>query len=215
MNLEKYIDYTLLKAEASEMQIANLCHEAVKWNLKAVCVNPIYIEKCKEILEGSETALCTVIGFPLGATFPEVKLIEAERALALGADELDMVINIGALKDKQDDFVFRDINQIANLTKRKGKVLKVIIETAVLTEEEKERICKIILKTDADFVKTSTGFSTGGASVEDIKLIREIVGDTKKIKASGGIKTRNFALELIEAGADRIGASSAKEIIFP
>lgn len=215
MNLEKYIDYTILKSDASESQITTLCHEAVKWNLKAVCVNPCHIEKCKEILEGSETDLCTVIGFPLGATFPEVKLMEAERALALGADELDMVINIGALKNNKDDLVFKDINQIANLTKRKSKILKVIIETSVLTEEEKERVCKIIMKTDADFVKTSTGFSTGGATVEDIKLIKSIVGDSKKIKASGGIKTREFALELIEAGADRIGASSAKEIIFP
>ncbi len=215
MEFEKYIDYTLLKADATELQITTLCHEAVKWNLKAVCVNPFNLEKCKDILAGSETSLCTVIGFPLGATLPEVKLAEAERALALGADELDMVINIGALKDKKDDLVFKDINQIANLTRKKGKILKVIIETAVLTEEEKERVCMIIMKTDADFVKTSTGFSSGGATLEDIILIRKIVGDSKKIKASGGIKTREFAAALIEAGADRLGASSAKEIIFP
>lgn len=214
MGLENYIDYTLLKAEATELQITTLCHDAMKWNLKAVCINPYHLKKCKEILEGSETLLCTVIGFPLGATLPEIKFAEAERALALGADELDMVINVGALKDKKDDFVFREINQIANLTKQKGKILKVIIESCVLTEEEKERVCRIIMKTDADFVKTSTGFSTGGATVEDIKLIKNIVGDSKKIKASGGIRTREFALELIEAGADRIGASSAKEIIF-
>lgn len=215
MELEKYIDYTLLKSDATESQISSLCHEAVKWNLKAVCVNPWNIEICKEIIEGSETALCTVIGFPLGASLPEIKIAEAERALALGADELDMVINIGALKDKKDDFVFKEINQITNLVKKRGKILKVIIETSVLTEEEKERVCKIIMKTDADFVKTSTGFSGGGATVEDIYLIKNILGESKKIKASGGIRTREFALELIEAGADRLGASSAKAIIFP
>lgn len=215
MGLEKYIDYTLLKSDATETQIRSLCHEAVKWNLKAVCVNPCNIKMCKDILAGSETSLCVVIGFPLGATLPQIKLAEAEEALSSGVDELDMVINIGALKDGKDDLVFREINQIANLTRKKGKILKVIIETSVLTEEEKERICKIIMKTDADFVKTSTGFSSGGATVEDIQLIRKIVGDSKKIKASGGIRTREFAMELIEAGADRIGASSAKDIIFP
>lgn len=215
MNLEKYIDYTLLKSDASKLEIEKLCHEAVTWNVKAVCVNPYHLPLCKKILEGSETLLCTVIGFPLGASLPEIKLAEAERALAMGADELDMVINIGALKDGQDEYVLREINQIANLCKIKGKLLKVIIESSILTDEEIERACKIILKTDADFVKTSTGFAAGGASIEDVSLIKKLVGIRKKIKASGGIRDRDFALELIQAGADRLGASSARAILFP
>ncbi len=215
MNLEKYIDYTLLKSQASQKDIEKLCHEAVMWNVKTVCVNPCHLTLCKKILEGSETQLCTVIGFPLGASLPEIKLAEAERALALGADELDMVINIGALKDGRDDYVLWEINQLANLCKMKGKTLKVIIESSILTRQEIERVCRIIMKTDADYIKTSTGFAEGGASIEDVRLIKEATGGRKKIKASGGIKDREFALELIGAGASRIGASAAREILFP
>ena len=208
------VDHTLLGQAATWAEIKTILDDGIKYGCASACIPAAYVKQAAEYVDG-KLPICTVIGFPLGATLAEIKLAEAERALALGADELDMVINIGALKDKKDDLVFKDINQIANLTRKKGKVLKVIIETAVLTEEEKERACKIIMKTDADFVKTSTGFSSGGASIEDIVLIRKIVGDSKKIKASGGIKTREFAKALIEAGADRLGASSAKEIIFP
>lgn len=215
MHLEKYIDYTLLKSHASQREIEKLCHEAVMWNVKAVCVNPCHLPLCKKILEGSETLLCTVIGFPLGASLPEIKLAEAERALALGADELDMVINIGALKDEKEDYVLREINQLANLCKMKAKVLKVIIESSILSHHEIERVCRIIMKTDADYIKTSTGFAEGGASLEDVRLIKEVTGGRKKIKASGGIRNREFALELIGAGASRIGASAAREILFP
>ncbi len=214
MQLETYIDYTLLKAEATTTQIDALCAEAKEWNLKAVCVNPVFLERCRENLTNSSVALCTVIGFPLGATLSDIKIEEARQALALGADELDMVINIGALKENKEDLVFYEVAKIAELTKEKEKILKVIIETAVLTDEEIERVCALLLKSGADFVKTSTGFSSGGATIEAIRLMKKTVGDSMKIKASGGIKTREFALALIEAGADRIGASSAKEMLF-
>lgn len=214
MQLETYIDYTLLKAEATTTQIDALCAEAKEWNLKAVCVNPVFLERCRENLTNSSVALCTVIGFPLGATLSDIKIEEARQALALGADELDMVINIGALKENKEDLVFYEVAKIAELTKEKEKILKVIIETSVLTDEEIERVCALLLKSGADFVKTSTGFSSGGATIEAIRLMKKTVGDSMKIKASGGIKTREFALALIEAGADRIGASSAKEMLF-
>ena len=178
-------------------------------------MNPWFLKVCSPLLKDSEVALCTVIGFPLGASFSELKLEEARMALDSGADELDMVINIGALKEKKDDLVLQEVAGIAELTKKQGKCLKVIIETAVLNNEEKERVCRLLLKSGADFVKTSTGFSSGGATVEDIALIKKIVGDSMQIKASGGIRTREFAVELIKAGADRIGASSAQDIIFP
>lgn len=215
MQLETYIDYTILKPETLTEQVVTLCKEAAEWKVKAVCVNPWFLETCRGQLQGSDVALCTVIGFPLGANLSETKIAEAVSALEMGADELDMVINVAALKEGKDELVFFEVAKIAELTKEKGKVLKVIIETALLTDQEKERVCTLLLKTGADYVKTSTGFAGGGATLEDIRLIKKIVGDSMKIKASGGIKTREFALALIGAGADRIGASSAKDMLFP
>ncbi|ASW43067.1 deoxyribose-phosphate aldolase [Clostridium isatidis] len=205
--LAKMIDHTLLKADATTEAIEKLCKEALEYNFASVCVNPANVSKASSILKGSDVKVCTVIGFPLGATTPEVKAFETEDAIRNGAQEVDMVINIGKLKDKDFDFVKKDIEAVVNAAK--GKALtKVIIETCLLTDEEKATACKLAKEAGADFVKTSTGFSTGGATKEDIKLMRETVGPELGVKASGGVRTREDALVMIENGATRIGASS-------
>jgi len=205
--LAKMIDHTLLKADATTEAIEKLCKEALEYNFASVCVNPANVAKASSILKGSDVKVCTVIGFPLGATTPEVKAFETEDAIRNGAQEVDMVINIGKLKDKDFDFVKKDIEAVVNAAK--GKALtKVIIETCLLTDEEKATACKLAKEAGADFVKTSTGFSTGGATKEDIKLMRETVGPELGVKASGGVRTREDALVMIENGATRIGASS-------
>lgn len=212
MNIAKYIDHTLLKADSVKSSIEKLCNEAKEYNFASVCVNPTWVSYAAEILKGSEVKVCTVIGFPLGATTSEVKAFETENAIANGATEVDMVINIGALKSGDIDYVRNDIKRVVESAKGKALV-KVIIETSLLTDEEKIQACKLSVEAGADFVKTSTGFSTGGATVADIKLMRETVGPNVGVKASGGVRNAEDAKAMIEAGATRIGASSGIEII--
>lgn len=211
-NISSMIDHTLLKPDATKENIKKLCNEAKEYNFFSVCVNPQYVRLAKECLNGSNVKVTTVIGFPLGSSTKEVKAFEAQDAINNGADELDMVINIGALKDKDYDTVRDDIKAVVATAKGKALV-KVIIETCLLKKEEKIMACKLALEAGADFVKTSTGFSTGGAKVEDIKLMKEVVKDKMGIKASGGIRDTKTALAMIEAGATRIGASSSIAIV--
>ncbi|MDK2783652.1 MAG: deoxyribose-phosphate aldolase [Thermococcaceae archaeon] len=213
MDIAKYIDHTNLKPYATKEDIIKLCEEAKKYGFYAVCVNPYRVKLAKEQLEGTDIKVASVIGFPLGATPTEVKVFEAKKALEDGADELDMVINIGALKDKDYEYVKNDIAEVVKVAHEKGAVVKVIIETCYLTDEEKEIACKLAMEAGADFVKTSTGFGTGGATVEDVRLMRRIVGDKLGVKAAGGIRTYEQALAMIEAGANRIGTSSGVKIV--
>lgn len=206
--LAKMIDHTLLKADALEEQVKELCREAKEYNFASVCVNPSYVSLCAEELKGSEVKVCTVIGFPLGATTTAVKAYEAKDAIEKGAQEVDMVINIGKLKDKDYQFVKNDIEEVVNAAK--GKALtKVIIETCLLTREEKIKACELAKEAGADFVKTSTGFSTGGATLEDIRLMRETVGPKMGVKASGGVRSYQDTVAMIKGGATRIGASAS------
>jgi len=207
------IDHTLLKADATPEQIKRLCQEAREYAFASVCVNPVYVKLAAEELQGSEVDVCSVIGFPLGATPTEVKLCESQQALADGADELDMVINIGALKAGEHNTVQAEIAVLAGTAHESGSLLKVIIECALLSNEEKVRACQLAQAAGADFVKTSTGFSTGGATVSDVKLMRKTVGPTVGVKAAGGIRNYADALMMIEAGANRIGASAGVRIV--
>lgn len=206
MELNQYIDHTILSADATKEDVLKIVEEAKKYKFYSVCVNGDYAKLVHEALQGSGVKTCVVVGFPLGAMSTAAKRFETEDALQNGADEVDMVVNVSWVKDGEDDKV-RD--EIAQLKKAVGpdRVLKVIIETCLLTDDEKRRVSKLCVEAGADFVKTSTGFSTGGAKVEDVKLIKEVVGDDAKIKASGGIRTKEAALAMIEAGANRIGAS--------
>lgn len=211
-NVAGLIDHTLLKADATKEQIKVLCEEAREYKFASVCVNPTWVKYASELLEGSEVKVCTVIGFPLGASTPETKAFETKDAISNGAHEVDMVINIGALKDKDDELVERDIRAV--VAAATGKALsKVIIETSLLSEEEKVRACEIAVKAGTDFVKTSTGFSTGGATVEDVALMRKTVGPNIGVKASGGVRNTNDAEKIVEAGASRIGASAGVSIV--
>ena len=210
MNKSKYIDHTLLKAFASENDIKNLCSEAKEYNFKSVCVNPCFVSLAKNELKGSDVLVCTVIGFPLGANTTKVKVFEAVDAINNGADEVDMVINVSKVKDGDFDYIYNEIKEIKNAVKE--HTLKVIIETCYLTAEEIKKVSLIVKKAGANFVKTSTGFGTGGATVENVKLIKEAVGDFD-IKASGGIKTKEDFDKMIEAGATRIGTSNGKNLI--
>lgn len=206
------IDHTLLKAETTKEQIKVLCEEAKEYGFASVCVNPTWVKYAAELLQGSDVKVCTVIGFPLGANTPETKAFETKNAIENGATEVDMVINIGALKDGDDELVERDIKAVVEAAK--GKALtKVIIETCLLTEEEKVRACELSVKAGADYVKTSTGFSTGGATVEDVALMRKTVGPNIGVKASGGVRNTEDAQKMIEAGATRIGASAGVSIV--
>lgn len=208
----KYIDHTLLKPEAKKEQIKQLCEEAKEYNFASVCINPTWVKVASELLAGSEVKVCTVIGFPLGATTTATKVFETKNAIENGAEEVDMVINIGALKDGNDDLVEADIRGVVEAAQ--GKALtKVIIETCLLSEEEKVRACELSVKAGADFVKTSTGFSNGGATVEDIRLMRKTVGPNVGVKASGGVRSAVDAKQMIEAGATRIGASAGIAIV--
>lgn len=210
--IAKMIDHTLLKAEATKEQIEKLCAEAKEYQFASVCVNPTWVSYASELLKGTGVDVCTVIGFPLGANTPETKAFETTNAIENGATEVDMVINISALKDGNDSLVERDIQAVVNAAK--GKALtKVIIETSLLTEEEKVRACKLAVSAGTDYVKTSTGFSTGGATVADISLMRETVGPTIGVKASGGVRSAEDAKNMIDAGATRIGASSGIAIV--
>ncbi len=211
-NLAKYIDHTLLKPEASRQDIKRVCDEAKKYNTASVCVNPSWIGFVAEQLKGTTVNPCVVIGFPLGATMPAVKAAEAAACIAAGAKEVDMVMNIGAAKSGEWDTVLKDIQAVVAASKGKALV-KVIIECCLLTDEEKVKACQVSKLAGADFVKTSTGFSTGGATVEDIRLMRATVGPTMGVKASGGVRTKADAEAMIAAGASRIGASSSKGIV--
>ena len=211
MKLNKYIDHTLLKADASQEQIETLIEEAKKYEFASVCVNPTWVNFAAQALKATDVKVCTVIGFPLGANTPELKAFETSDAIQNGANEVDMVINIGALKSRNFDLVERDIRAVVEAAK--GTLVKVIIETCLLTDDEKVRACQIAQKAGADFVKTSTGFSTGGATVADVALMRKTVGPDMGVKASGGARSYEDALAFIKAGATRIGASSGVAIM--
>src|SRR5262245_20412053 len=206
------IDHTLLKPEASESDIRKLCDEAAQFGFASVCVNPAWVKKAVEFLEGSDVPVCTVIGFPLGATLLDVKAYEARRAIFNGAREVDMVINVGALKSGDDCAVEDDIRSVSEAAHENSVLCKVIIETALLTDEEKVRACLAAKNAGADFVKTSTGFAKGGATVHDVSLMRQTVGSALGVKASGGVKGIDDARAMFEAGATRIGASVGVKI---
>jgi deoxyribose-phosphate aldolase len=212
MELAKYIDHTLLKPESTREDIKRVCEEAKHYNTASVCVNPFWIDFVADQLKGTDIKPCCVIGFPLGATLPEVKAYETAAAIRDGAKEVDMVINVGALRGAEFETVYEDIKAVVDAAAGKALV-KVIIETCLLTDEQKVIACKLAKQAGADYVKTSTGFSTGGAKVEDIRLMRETVGPEMGVKASGGVRTKADAEAMIEAGASRIGASSSKKII--
>lgn len=211
MELCKYIDHTLLKADGQKESIFKLCEEAKENNFASVCVNPYWVKTCSEYLYNSGVDICTVIGFPLGASTKETKAFETKNAIENGATEIDMVINIGALKDRNFDEVYEDIKGVVE--NADGRIVKVIIETCLLTDEEKFVACEISEKAGASFVKTSTGFSTGGARVEDVILMRKAVSPNVQIKASGGVRSPEDFKKMIKAGATRIGTSSGVKLI--
>jgi deoxyribose-phosphate aldolase len=213
LNLAKLIDHTLLKPDATQQEIAQLCFEARKYGFASVCVNPTWVPLCAQLLKGSSVKVCTVIGFPLGATSSETKAFETETAIRQGATEIDMVINIGALKARDLETVAKDIRGVVNTAHAKNIIVKVIIETALLTDEEKTIASLISKEAGADFVKTSTGFAGGGATVHDVELMRKAVGPQMGVKASGGVRTYEDAASMIKAGATRIGASAGVKII--
>lgn len=211
MELNKYIDHTNLKQDMSEQDLIKLVNEAKEYDFFSICINPCWVKQASELLAGSNTKVCSVIGFPLGANTTNIKVLEAKEAIENGASEIDMVINVSKLKDKDYEYVYNEIKKIKEAIG--NYVLKVIIEACLLTDEEKRIACQIIMKAGADFVKTSTGMSTGGATVEDVKLFKEVVGDTTLIKAAGGVRTYEDAISMIEAGANRIGTSGGVKIV--
>lgn len=212
MNLASYIDHTILKPDATKEDVIKICDEARKYQFASVCVNAYRTKLVKEQLAGSQVKVCTVVGFPLGAVPKEVKAFETKLAIEDGANEIDMVINIGALKDNDYDCVYEDIKSVVEACENKALV-KVIFETCLLTDEEKVKACELSVKAGAEFVKTSTGFSKGGATVEDVALMKEAVKGKAKVKASGGVRNHENAMAVIEAGADRIGASAGIAIV--
>jgi deoxyribose-phosphate aldolase len=207
------IDHTLLKADATYEQIATLCDEARQHRFISVCVNPANVRRCAERLQGSDVKVCTVVGFPLGATPTEVKVFEAEQVVRDGATEVDMVMNVGALKSGDGELVEDDIGAVAQACHANGASLKVIIEAALLTDSEKELACQLAVSAGADFVKTSTGFGPGGATEADVALMRRVVGLDVGVKAAGGIRSYEDALAMVQAGATRIGASAGVKIV--
>ncbi len=211
MQLNKYIDHTVLKADAKKEDIVKLCNEAIENNFASVCVNPYWVSTASKLLEGSGVDTCTVIGFPLGANTKEVKAFECADAIKNGATEIDMVVNIGELTANNFDIVYEDIKAVVDAAN--GTLVKVIIETCLLTDEQKAEACRLVVKAGAQFVKTSTGMSTGGATKADIELFKSIVLDDAKIKASGGVRTLDDAKVMIEAGANRIGTSGGVQIV--
>lgn len=211
MNYNKFIDHTILKPEASEAQVIALCEEAKEYDFASVCVNPTHVALCARLLANTDVKVCTVIGFPLGANTAEVKGFETRNAVENGATEIDMVINVGALKDKKYDIVFNDIKAVVD--NAGGNLVKVIFETCLLTPEEIVKACELSVSAGADYVKTSTGFGKYGATVEDVALMRKSVGPNIGVKASGGVRTREDMLKMIEAGASRIGTSAGKTLM--
>lgn len=213
MVIAKFIDHTLLKPDAVQSEIEKLCREAREYEFASVCVNPYWVKLCAAMLKGSSVKVCTVIGFPLGANSYETKVFETGLAIEDGASEIDMVINIGAIKSSDYEVVKREIESVAGCARSLNAILKVIIETSLLTDDEKARACKISKEAGADFVKTSTGFAGGGATVADIELMRRTVGSEMGVKASGGIRDFQTAQQMINAGATRIGASAGVNIV--
>lgn len=209
--LARWIDHTLLKPDATEAEIETLCKEAAEHSFASVCVNPINVAQSRKMLRGSKVKVCTVIGFPLGATFPEIKAAETRAAIENGAQEIDMVINVGALKSGNYDLVEKDIRAVVRASGR--RVVKVILETCLLTDDEKIKACVLCKEAGADFVKTSTGFSKGGATVKDVALMRKVVGTKMGVKASGGVRSYEDACEMIQSGATRLGASASVAIV--
>jgi len=212
-DLARMIDHTLLKPEATPGEVQKLCEEAKKFTFASVCINAGYVPLCARLLRGSPVRVCTVIGFPLGATSTATKAFETEQAIRDGAQEVDMVINVGMLKAGELQYVERDIAAVVNAARRQKVLTKVIIETALLTDEEKVKVCLLAKKVGADFVKTSTGFAKGGATAGDIALMRRVVGSAMGVKASGGVRSREDALAMVASGADRIGASASVRIV--
>jgi deoxyribose-phosphate aldolase len=213
LDMARYIDHTLLKPEATAAEIDQLCREAAQYRFASVCINPTWVKRAAENLRGTSVPVCTVIGFPLGAGTSEIKAMEARRALRDGAREVDMVLNIGALKSGDHELVLKDIEKVVDAAHEVGALCKVILETALLTDEEKVVASALAKKAKADFVKTSTGFGPGGATVYDVALMRETVGPEMGVKASGGVRTTDDAEDMIAAGATRIGASAGIEIV--
>ena len=211
MGLNKYIDHTILKATASSADVQKLCAEAIEHEFYSVCVNGCYVADAKQLLQGTNVKVAAVVGFPLGAMTTAAKVFEAKEAVENGASEIDMVINIAKLKDGEFEFVENEIRQIKEAIG--DNVLKVIIETCYLTDEEKVKACELSLVAKADFVKTSTGFGTGGATYEDVKLMKSVVGDNAKVKASGGVRDKETAQKYVNLGAERLGTSSGIEIV--
>ncbi len=212
-DIARLIDHTLLKPDATSGEIEKLCREAKEYHFAAVCVNPPFVKQCADFLRGTDVAIAAVVGFPLGAHTTSAKVFEAQQAIADGASEIDMVINIGALKAKEDQRVRDDIRAVVDAAHRQGAIVKVIIEAALLTEEEKVRACQFAKEAGADFVKTSTGFGPGGATVHDVELMRRAVGGELGVKAAGGIRNLEQAEAMIKAGATRIGASAGVKIV--
>jgi len=211
--IARLIDHTLLKPEASRDDIQKLCNEALEYGFASVCVNPWNVSQAAELLRDSEVRVCTVVGFPLGATLSIVKVLETSEAIKAGAQEIDMVINVGALKSGQEALAEADIRGVVAESHRAGAICKVILETALLTNEEKVRGSLLAKKAGADFVKTSTGFGPGGATVEDVRLMRETVGSGTGVKAAGGVRTLSDLQKMVEAGATRVGSSSGVKIV--
>lgn len=209
--MARWIDHTLLKPDATQEQVEKICDEAREFSFASVCINPTWVSLCYKLLRGTNVKVCTVIGFPLGATLPEVKATEARQVINNGAQEVDMVINVGALKSGDLALVEHDIRSVVRAAGR--RVVKVILETCLLTDEEKVTACTIAKQAGADFVKTSTGFSSGGATVTDVALMRKVVGPGMGVKASGGVRSYNEACNMVEAGATRIGASASVAIV--
>ena len=211
MGLNKYIDHTILKATASNSDVQKLCEEAIEHEFYSVCVNGCYVADAKQLLQGTDVKVAAVVGFPLGAMTTAAKVFEAKEAVENGASEIDMVINVAKLKDGEFEYVENEIRQIKEAIG--DNVLKVIIETCYLTDEEKVKACELSLVAKADFVKTSTGFGTGGATYEDVKLMKSVVGDNTKVKASGGVRDKETAEKYVELGAERLGTSSGIDIV--
>lgn len=211
-NMAKYIDHTILNADATEKDIQRICIEAKEYNFKTVCINPGWVDYAAHLLKGTDVGITTVIGFPLGANTSEIKAAEAKQAVEKGVSDVDMVINIGALKNEDYPTVLNDIKAVVDAVDGKA-IVKVIIETSLLNKTEKIRVCELAKQAGADFVKTSTGFSTGGATLDDVKLMRATVGPKMGVKASGGVRSYEDAVAMIEAGATRIGASSGIAIV--
>ena len=211
MNYNKMIDHTVLKADTPLETVKRICDEAIEYGFASVCINPCHVAYCADYLKDSDVNVCTVIGFPLGANTSAVKAFETKDAIANGADEIDMVMNIGALKDKNYDLVRNDVKAVVEATN--GTLVKVILETCLLTEDEIKKACELCVEAKADYVKTSTGFSTRGATIEDVQIMKAAVQGKAKVKAAGGVRTHEDMVKIVEAGADRIGTSAGCSLV--